>query len=242
MHGLAAARARNANTTRTPQILEAGGAVKELPGEAIELPLGQMVAGLGWSKDGQVGVGGKCWSGPPAGRETQYRLSGQAPVTTVAAPPAACLAPPRAPPQVLTVATAGGRLLSYLAALPAVCAAAGGRLAHLTSLSELAVVDCLPSGSGAPGRLGVALEPAFCAVGPEHVAAGLNNQARRARGGGTPPVRNAWAVALLDTHAALAHDTHPPRARRCCTTRTARTAPPRSCPAASTRAPCPACG
>jgi WD repeat-containing protein 19 len=72
------------------------------------------------------------------------------------------------------VSTSGGQLLSYLAALPKVAAACGARLAHLTSLNELAVVDL--AAGGAPARLQVACEPAFCAVGPEHVAVGVNNQ------------------------------------------------------------------
>lgn len=57
--------------------------------------------------------------------------------------------------QVLTVSTTTGELFSYLAALPTVYAAAAGRLAHLTSLSELAVLDCLPGGSGLASRLQV---------------------------------------------------------------------------------------
>jgi hypothetical protein len=88
---------------------------------------------------------------------------------------------PTRPPQVLTVSTAGGQLVSYLAALPAVAAAAGARLAHLTSLSELAVVDL--AAGGAAARLQVACEPAFAAVGPGHVAVGMNNQASAGRVG-----------------------------------------------------------
>lgn len=182
------------------QVLEAGASVKELPGEAVELPPGQVVAGLGWSRDGQV----------------------------------------------LTVATAGGQLLSYLAALPAVFAAsAGGRLAHLTSLSELAVMDCLPGAPGLPARLGVGLEPAFCAVGPEHVAAGLNNQVRRRwRSQGPAPAGLVLLFAPLEhpQQAACAQNNGACPQRRCCSTRTAHTAPPRSWRAASTLAPCPACG
>lgn len=76
----------------------------------------------------------------------------------------------------LTVSTSGGHLISFLAALPAVYASCGPRLAHLISLRELAVADVA---SGAPStRLEVGCEPAFCAVGPAHVAVGLNNQAR----------------------------------------------------------------
>jgi len=57
-------------------------------------------------------------------------------------------------------------------------------MAHLTSLSELAVTG---TASGArPVRLEVECEPAFCAVGPEHVAVGVNNQVGAARGWGRP--------------------------------------------------------
>jgi hypothetical protein len=76
----------------------------------------------------------------------------------------------------LTVSTAAGQLISFLAALPAVFAAAAGRLAHLTSLSELAVVDLAPLNPFLPVRLQVACEPAFCAVGPDCVAVGMNSR------------------------------------------------------------------
>lgn len=80
----------------------------------------------------------------------------------------------RNPSQVLTASTTSGQLISYLAALPPVHAAHGARVAHLTSLSELAVVDL--GGCAPAARLAVDVEPAFCAVGPEHVAVGINNQ------------------------------------------------------------------
>lgn len=79
------------------------------------------------------------------------------------------------------MSTASGQLISYLAALPVVFRAHGSRLAHLTSLSEVVVMDVLAGGSP-PARLEVACEPAFCAVGPSHVAVGMNNQVGRRAG------------------------------------------------------------
>ncbi|GBF91989.1 hypothetical protein Rsub_04713 [Raphidocelis subcapitata] len=112
------------------KVLDVGSGVRELGGEAIEVPEGQLVDALGWSGDGQASV--------------------------------------------LTVSTSGGHLISYLAALPAVYASCGPRLAHLVSLRELAVADAASGGPAA--RLEVGCEPAFCAVGPAHIAVGLNNQ------------------------------------------------------------------
>lgn len=110
------------------QILDVGARIQEVPSETVEVPPGQLVDSLGWSRDGQV----------------------------------------------LTVSTNGGQLVSYLAALPTVFCAHGGRLAHLTSLAEVTVVDVLAQAPAS--KLQVACEPAFCAVGPDHVAVGMNNQ------------------------------------------------------------------
>jgi hypothetical protein len=179
--------------------------VQEVPSEAVEVPQGQLVDALGWSKDGRVGDAGasrRCTicrhhRGPPGKDQEQHaacvtppghcfakgkRLEGQQPPLSRRLP--SSLDPLVARPcdptaksyQVLTVSTSGGQLISYLAALPTVFGAHGGRLAHLTSLSEITVVD-LALGRGAPpSRLQVACEPAFCAVGPEHIAVGMNNQ------------------------------------------------------------------
>jgi len=36
------------------QVLDVGAKVQEMPAEAVEVPPGQLVDALGWSKDGQV--------------------------------------------------------------------------------------------------------------------------------------------------------------------------------------------
>lgn len=46
--------AHSACNTQHTQILDVGARVQELPGESIELPAGQVLYYLGWSKDGQV--------------------------------------------------------------------------------------------------------------------------------------------------------------------------------------------
>ncbi|KAK9830069.1 hypothetical protein WJX72_009571 [[Myrmecia] bisecta] len=76
--------------------------------------------------------------------------------------------------QLLTVATLDGQLYTYLASLPVVSGAWGTRVAHLTSLQELTVTDTLQRGMSV--QVHIETEPAFVAVGPGHVAVGLNNQ------------------------------------------------------------------
>jgi hypothetical protein len=78
---------------------------------------------------------------------------------------------------VLTVATTSGQLLSFLAALPVVFDYHGSKVMHLTSLMEMSVQDLSRKG-GAPMVLEVEVEPAFCGLGPEHAAVGINNQVR----------------------------------------------------------------
>lgn len=75
--------------------------------------------------------------------------------------------------QVLSVGTANGLLLTYLASLPAVFAAAGTKHAALTSLGEVTVQDVLTHSSTV---VQVDCEPSFCSLGPCHLAVGLNNQ------------------------------------------------------------------
>ncbi len=78
--------------------------------------------------------------------------------------------------QVLTVGTASGHISTYLAALPTVYGAKGVKVAALSSLAEVTVTDVR---SRAAVRVELASEPAFCGVGPEHLAVGMNNQVRR---------------------------------------------------------------
>lgn len=75
--------------------------------------------------------------------------------------------------QVLTVGTSNGMISSYLAALPTVYGAHGTRVAHLTSLNEVTVMDTATRGIT---KVEVACEPAFCVIGPKHLAVGMNNQ------------------------------------------------------------------
>eukprot|EP00873_Tetraselmis_striata_P029142 jgi/Tetstr1/449406/TSEL_036501.t1 len=75
---------------------------------------------------------------------------------------------------VLTIATTAGGILSYLATLPVVHASFMTRVAYLTSLQEISVVDVL-SGNKQPVQ--IETEPSFLGLGPNHVAVGMNNQA-----------------------------------------------------------------
>ncbi len=67
-----------------------------------------------------------------------------------------------------------GQLHTYLAALPVINSAWGCCLAYCTSLQELAVMDVLHKGS--QSRITIPTEPAFLALGPNHLAVGMNNK------------------------------------------------------------------
>lgn len=73
----------------------------------------------------------------------------------------------------LTVSTANGLMLTYLASLPSILAAAGTKHAMLSSLGEMTVHDVSTHKSTI---LQVDCEPSFCSLGPSHLAVGLNNQ------------------------------------------------------------------
>ncbi|KAL0039283.1 hypothetical protein WJX79_001413 [Trebouxia sp. C0005] len=106
-----------------------GAEIKDIPAEAVELPIGQAVFSAAWSPDGQL----------------------------------------------LTVSTTTGQLHTYLAALPVINSAWSCCLAYCTSLQELAVMDVLHKGS--QSRIAIPTEPAFLALGPNHLAVGMNNKA-----------------------------------------------------------------
>ncbi|KAL0053124.1 hypothetical protein WJX82_001225 [Trebouxia sp. C0006] len=106
-----------------------GAEIKDIPAEAVELPIGQSVFSVAWSPDSQL----------------------------------------------LTVSTTSGQLHTYLAALPVINSAWGCCLAYCTSLQELAVMDVLHKGS--QSRITIPTEPAFLALGPNHLAVGMNNKA-----------------------------------------------------------------
>jgi WD repeat-containing protein 19 len=64
-------------------------------------------------------------------------------------------------------------VLNYLARLPSIYASYGTRMAYLSSLREVSVAD--GGGERASDVVPVALEPAFLALGPQHLAVGINN-------------------------------------------------------------------
>ena len=66
-----------------------------------------------------------------------------------------------------------GIVHNFLARLPAIYASYGARIAYLSSLREVSIVDSATSRR--PDIVSVSLEPAFLALGPYHLAAGINN-------------------------------------------------------------------
>ncbi|KAG1699797.1 hypothetical protein DVH05_012692 [Phytophthora capsici] len=82
--------------------------------------------------------------------------------------------------QILTVATQGGTVLNFLARMPRIHDHYGHYVAYLSSLRELSVVDTRrnETGSSSSGAIRIALsvEPSFVAIGPRHVAVGMNNR------------------------------------------------------------------
>jgi hypothetical protein len=75
--------------------------------------------------------------------------------------------------QILTVSTSNGLLACYLAALPTVFSAHDTKLANLTSIGEVTVMDTVTRSSTA---VAVDCEPVLCRLGPGHLAVGMNNQ------------------------------------------------------------------
>lgn len=76
--------------------------------------------------------------------------------------------------QILTVATLGGIVQNFLARMPNVTATYKTYVAYLSSLRELAIVDTLERRD--PIQIKVSIEPSFLALGPGHVAVGMNNR------------------------------------------------------------------
>ncbi|GBG32352.1 WD repeat-containing protein 19 [Hondaea fermentalgiana] len=82
--------------------------------------------------------------------------------------------------QILTVATKTGRLYNFLTKMPMVNDSYGVNVAYLSSLREIAIVDALDAQRGvrsSPIRVPTSVEPAFVALGGEHVVVGMNNRA-----------------------------------------------------------------
>lgn len=63
--------------------------------------------------------------------------------------------------------------MTYLAALPVMYATCGTRIARLVSVGEIVVMD---TATRASTSVNVDCEPALCALGPMHLAVGINNQ------------------------------------------------------------------
>ncbi|KAK2918993.1 WD repeat-containing protein 19 [Channa argus] len=84
--------------------------------------------------------------------------------------------------QLLAISTQKGTLHVFLTKLPILGDSFGTRLAYLTSLLEVTVSNQVERES--PVAIDVEVEPTFIAVGPYHVAVGMNNK--------------AWFYALVD--------------------------------------------
>ena len=76
--------------------------------------------------------------------------------------------------QILTVASSTGCVYNFLASLPVLASTHGTRYMYLTSLLEVSVVDSAKPDSE-PLVVTVQMEPDFAALGPTHVALGMNN-------------------------------------------------------------------
>lgn len=77
--------------------------------------------------------------------------------------------------QILTVATSAGDVFNFLARMPRVHASYGPRVAYLSSLREVSVVDVSRSGDK-PLTVPVDIEPTIVALGPSHIAVGMNDR------------------------------------------------------------------
>jgi WD repeat-containing protein 19 len=76
--------------------------------------------------------------------------------------------------QILTVGTSAGVVHNFLARMPNIHDHYDTRIAYLSSLRELSVVDAVTRPP--PITIGVSIEPSFVALGPKHVAVGMNNR------------------------------------------------------------------
>nr|XP_039264721.1 WD repeat-containing protein 19-like [Styela clava] len=77
--------------------------------------------------------------------------------------------------QLLAVSGAKGNLHCYLTKLPMLGDTHGTKIAYLTSLLEVTVIN--PVEGAKPIKIPIDVEPAFIACGPYHIAAGMNNRA-----------------------------------------------------------------
>ncbi|XP_073252735.1 WD repeat-containing protein 19-like [Porites lutea] len=77
--------------------------------------------------------------------------------------------------QLLAVSTQLGAIHIYLTKLPVLGSANGTRISYLTSLREVTIVDNVMQER--PTSVDIIVEPSFVALGPYHLAAGMNNRA-----------------------------------------------------------------
>ncbi len=75
--------------------------------------------------------------------------------------------------QILSVATQAGSVFNYLMSVPVLATASGRKLMYLSSLRLVSQLDC--ASNQPPVTIEVAVEPTFVALGPKHVAVGMNN-------------------------------------------------------------------
>lgn len=76
--------------------------------------------------------------------------------------------------QILTIGTTSGVVHNFLARMPNIHDHCETRIAYLSSLRELSVVDAVSRPP--PITISVSIEPSFVALGPRHVAVGMNNR------------------------------------------------------------------
>jgi len=74
--------------------------------------------------------------------------------------------------QILTIGTSAGNVYNFLAKMAVLYAHCRSNVAYLSSLREIAIVDTVKRGR--PIDVTVELEPSLLALGPKHVAAGMN--------------------------------------------------------------------
>lgn len=115
----------------------------------------------------------------------------------------------------LTVGTYTGYVAVYLASLALVVASHGRRTAFLSSLREVSVND---ENHKAVASVQVECEPTFLALGPEHLAVGINNQV----GGGRCFDKSKFAICCMascvEARAAGREHQQPGGGRWCLTT------------------------
>lgn len=77
--------------------------------------------------------------------------------------------------QILSVATSAGDVFNFLARMPIMHASSGPRVAYLSSLREVSVIDASRS-LEKPLKVPVDIEPTMVALGPLHIAVAMNDR------------------------------------------------------------------